>query len=114
MVSPNVQPDTRLNWTAIAELARPVATVADPPRATPRPDPAPWELLAHPADPRERLTAYLDAWAGMDEAAWPEANVKALYEDIMDIFRDHPEAEGWYRDWRAAHPTGGFDDAIEG
>ncbi len=66
-------------------------------------DPAPWELLARPQDPRERLTGYLDACASMDDAAWPEANVKALYEDIMDIFRDHSEAEAWYREWRAGH-----------
>jgi len=66
--------------------------------------PGPWNLLTHPPNPRERLTGYLDAWAGMDEAAWPEANVEALKEDIMDIFREHPEAEGWYQEWRAAHP----------
>lgn len=94
---------SRINWTAVAELAHP-ATLADPPRATPRPDPAPWDLLIHPPDPRERLTEYLDAWAGMDEAAWPEANVNALYEDIIDIFRDYPEADRWYQEWRAAHP----------
>ncbi len=64
---------------------------------------APWDLLTHPPDPRERLTRYLDAWAAMDEAAWPEANVRALYEDIMDIFREYPEAETWFNEWRAAH-----------
>jgi len=68
------------------------------------PAPAPWELLPHHSDPKERLFGYLDAWATMDEAAWPEANVKALYDDIMDIFQEHPEAEKWYREWRAAHP----------
>jgi hypothetical protein len=40
----------------------------------------------------------------MDEATWPEANVKALYEDIMDIFREYPAAETWFAEWRAAHP----------
>ncbi len=65
---------------------------------------ATWELLAHPLGPRERLTAYLNAWANMDESAWLEANVRALYEDIMDIFREHPESEVWYREWRATHP----------
>ena len=67
-------------------------------------DPEPWDLLTHPPDSQERLTEYLNAWATMDEAAWPEANVKALYEDIMDIFREHPEANGWFREWRAKHP----------
>ena len=66
--------------------------------------PAPWDLLTHPPDPRQPLTKYLEAWAGMDEVAWPEANVKALYDDIMDIFRECPEAERWFREWRAAHP----------
>ncbi len=79
-------------------------TLADPPKPETRPDPLTWEALSHPTDPRECLTGYLDAWAGMDEAAWPEANVKALYDDIMDIFCEHPEAEGWYREWRASHP----------
>jgi hypothetical protein len=56
-------------------------------------------------DPRTRLFGYLDAWAGMDESAWPEANVKALYEDIMDVFAEHPrDADGWFRAWRQAHP----------
>lgn len=54
--------------------------------------------------PRSHLWEYLDAWAGMDEATWPEANVNALLEDILDVFRDHPQAEAWYREWRAAHP----------
>jgi len=40
----------------------------------------------------------------MDEATWPEANVKAMYDDIMDIFTAHPEAESWFRTWRTAHP----------
>jgi hypothetical protein len=88
-------------------VARPGALSGPPaaaPVAIPGPDPAPWELLVHPADPRERLILYLDTWAGMDEATWPEANVKALYEDLLELFGDHPEAEGWYRDWRTAHP----------
>ncbi len=73
-------------------------------RSLGRAGPAPWELLAHPPDPRERLTAYLNAWANMDEATWPEPNVKALYEDIMDVLRDHPQSETWFREWRKAHP----------
>lgn len=63
--------------------------------------PDPLTDLLHP---RERLARYLDTWAGMDESAWPEANVKALYDDIMDLFHAHPEAEAWYRAWRTAHP----------
>ncbi len=88
--------DTRLDWRAIEAVAngRPVAPVK----------PGPWDLLTHPPDPRERLTGYLDTWAGMDEATWTEASVKALFDDIMDVFRDHPEADGWFREWRAVHP----------
>ncbi|MBI4537174.1 MAG: hypothetical protein HY712_04365 [candidate division NC10 bacterium] len=84
--------DTRLPWEAIEAVASP--------------DPLA-ELLngVRHLTPRERLTRHLDAWTGMDEAAWSEANVKALHEDIMDIFRDHPrEADGWFREWRRAHP----------
>ncbi len=103
MVSPNMQPDTRLNWTAIGELARRGA-LANPENAGIRTKQTPWDLLTHSLDARERLTGYLDAWGSMEEAAWPEANVKALYDDIMDIFRDHSEADGWYREWRTRHP----------
>ena len=78
--------------------------LAGPLKATSQTDPSPCELLTQSPEPRERLTRYLDTWAGMDEVAWPEANVKALFDDIMDIFREYPEAEGWYRAWRAAHP----------
>ena len=88
-----------LNRTQVAGTV----ALADRPKTGYRTDPAPWNLLTHPPDPRERLTEYLNVWAGMNEAAWPEANVKALYEDIMDIFREYPEAEGWFRDWRKAH-----------
>jgi hypothetical protein len=40
----------------------------------------------------------------MDEFVWPEANVRALYEDIMDVFEEHPEANVWFREWRATNP----------
>jgi hypothetical protein len=41
----------------------------------------------------------------MDESLWPDANIKALYDDIMDIFRDHPvAAETWFKQWRDSHP----------
>lgn len=91
-------PDTRLNWTAITQLASPVA-LADPPRR------ATYDLPCHGSeDPRARLWSLLDTWGSMNEDAWPEANVKALYDDIMDVFRDHLEADAWFREWRAAHP----------
>jgi hypothetical protein len=32
-----------------------------------------------------------------------EANVKALNEDIMDIFAEHAEANAWFRAWRGLH-----------
>ena len=93
-------------WELVEELnASPVeggAELAGP--AAPWTAPALYEQLAHPPGPQGRLWLLLDTWAGMDEAAWPEANIKALYEDLMDIFRDHPEAETWYREWRKAHP----------
>lgn len=54
--------------------------------------------------PRGRLWVLLSTWAGMDEAVWSEANVRALYDDIMDLFRDYREANAWFREWRAAHP----------
>lgn len=57
------------------------------------------------AGPRARLLKMLDTWATMDESTWPAANVQALYQDIMDMFRAHPiEADGWYRAWRRDHP----------
>jgi len=56
--------------------------------------------------PKARLHQLLATWAWMDESAWPEANVQALYEDILDLFRDHPgEADAWFKEWRAAHPA---------
>jgi hypothetical protein len=88
--------DTRLDWEAIEAAASGRAMVS----ATL----APWELLTHPSDPRERLSEYLNTWAGMDEFVWPEANVRALYEDIMDVFEEHPEANVWFREWRATNP----------
>ena len=77
------------------------AALADPPT------PAICDLAYHTSEPpRDRLWRCLDTWASMDEPAWPEANVRALYEDIMDIFHDRPhEADGWFREWRAAHPA---------
>ncbi len=57
-----------------------------------------------PVEPKARLWILLDAWAGMDEATCSEANVKALHDDILDLFSSHPEADRWFREWRAAHP----------
>lgn len=56
--------------------------------------------------PAVRLSRLLDAWSGMDESKWTEANVAALYQDIMDVFKAYPaEADVWYRTWRREHPA---------
>lgn len=66
---------------------------------------APCELLTRPPDSRERLTGYLDAWAGMDEAAWHPEAVDRLKDEILDVFQEHPgEADTWFKEWRKAHP----------
>ena len=97
MLRQDGQPDTRLNWTAVAELARPAALAEPRLRAM-------YDPLYHAPDPKARLWFLLDLWASMHEAEWSEANVNALYEDIMDLFRDHEEADAWFREWREAHP----------
>jgi len=66
--------DTRLDWDAIEAVASGQTTTAPP---------APPGLTG---SPRTRLFVCLDTWATIDEDSWPEASVKALYEDIMDIF----------------------------
>ncbi len=63
-----------------------------------------WPGNADPEAARAYLWRLLDLWNGMDEATWPEANVKAIYDDVLDLFREHPEANAWFRAWRAAHP----------
>jgi hypothetical protein len=65
----------------------------------------PVQLDLGDATPRTRLVRCLDLWATMDEATWSEPNVKALLDDIMDLFREYPEADGWFAEWRAAHPA---------
>jgi hypothetical protein len=40
----------------------------------------------------------------MDEDQWTQEAVAGLKDQILDLFRDHPEAEAWYREWRAGHP----------
>lgn len=82
-------------WEAIEAQARgitlasPLALGVDP-------------LLADIATaPAVRLARLLDTWSTMDESAWTDASVQALYGDIMDVFKAHPrEANGWYRTWR--------------
>jgi len=57
------------------------------------------------AGPQDRLVKMLNDWSTMDESAWSEANVQALYRDIADLFKAHPvEAGGWYQAWRREHP----------
>jgi hypothetical protein len=67
---------------------------------------------------KAHLWRLLDLWAGMDESqttesvmsgqpvpVWTEANIKALYEDILDLFSAFPkDADRWFREWRQAHP----------
>lgn len=86
-------------WEAVQDLDAGLK----PGGLTPEATVAPLVATVH-LDPKARLSSLLDTWAGMDEAAWAEANVKALYDDLMDIFRDHREADGWYREWRAKNP----------
>lgn len=64
---------------------------------------SPSDLFSRLPDPRARLSALLHTWTNMNEGTSPEANVRDLYVDIMEIFRDHPEAEAWFGDWRATH-----------
>ncbi len=40
----------------------------------------------------------------MDEVAWRQDHIDMIKNMILDIFREHPEAESWYREWRATHP----------
>ena len=68
-----------------------------------KPDAAPMEMLLTTA--RMRLFSYLDLWAEMNGQAWIEANVRALHDDLMDVFEEHPgEADCWLREWRTQHP----------
>jgi hypothetical protein len=63
------------------------------------------DTLSHPPDPKARLWILLDTWTGVDEAAWTPEAVDRLKDEILDIFKAHPEAERWFREWRAAHPA---------
>ncbi len=55
-----------------------------------RPTNAVFDIPIHTSPPWTRLWSLLDTWAGIDERAWSEANVKALYDDIMDVFQENP------------------------
>jgi hypothetical protein len=87
--------DTRLDWKAIEAAAN---RHAGPGQTSPVSD------LFDPPDPRTRLWRLLDLRAAQDDATETAANVKALFDDILDVFRDHPEANRWFHEWRAAHP----------
>ncbi len=64
-----------------------------------------WPASLKPDGPRAYLSRLLNNWADMDETTWPEANIKALYDDIMDIFSAFPkDADRWFREWRERHP----------
>jgi len=91
-----------------AEVKAPAVTTPTPapkpaepaPAMGPRPVP-----LVDPGDPRAALWWYLDTWAGMNEDEWAQDAVTALYNAVIGFWTDYPDvAEGWWRDWRAAHP----------
>jgi hypothetical protein len=53
---------------------------------------------------RARLWALLDRWTTLPEDAWTRAAVDQLRDEILDVFTSQPEADAWFREWRAAHP----------
>jgi len=55
-------------------------------------------------DPKARLWHVLDEWVGLDEATTSAGDMTRLKDELMDLFATHPEAEGWYREWRATRP----------
>ncbi len=57
-----------------------------------------------PPDPKARLSSLLTTWFTMNETAWRQGDVDTIKYIIMDIFDQHPDAEGWFRTWKAAHP----------
>ncbi len=54
--------------------------------------------------PKTRLWILLDSWSGMDEATWHMEAVDQIKNGILDLFKAHPEADTWFREWRAANP----------
>lgn len=76
-----------------------------------------WSCERTPDQAKAYLWRLLDLWTTMDEsemstsvlsgqavAVWSEPNVKALHEDIMDVFAANREANTWFAEWRALHP----------
>jgi hypothetical protein len=57
-----------------------------------------------PPDPKARLWRLLDEWASPDEATNTQETVDRLKDKILDMFRDQPEADQWFREWRRTHP----------
>ncbi len=55
-------------------------------------------------DPKARLWHVLSEWASLEEAKVTPEEVDRLKAEIMDLFRDCPEAENWHREWREMHP----------
>ena len=78
---------------------RGAVALADPPA------PGICDLACHTSDHLERLWSLLDQWAGMDEVTWHPEAVDRLKDDILDVFKAHPEADAWFRDWREKHPA---------
>ncbi len=101
-----------MNELALARvLARargegPAEPAADPKPAEPSPATGPRPVaLVDPGNPRAALHWHLDTWAEMKEAEWTRDQVGALYNAILAFWTDYPgKAEGWWREWRAAHP----------
>ena len=62
------------------------------------------DRLTVPPVARTALWRLLDRWARLETAAGSEANVKALYDAILDVFAAYPEAGLWYQAWREQNP----------
>jgi hypothetical protein len=56
------------------------------------------------APSRVHLWALLDRWTTLSEDAWTQEAVDRLKVEILAMFRAHPEADAWFREWRAAYP----------
>ncbi len=54
--------------------------------------------------PQAKLWVLLDRWTCMNEVNWSPEAVDRLKDEILDLFASHPEADAWFREWRAAHP----------
>ncbi len=57
-----------------------------------------------PLDPQIRLRSLLTTWATLDEDHWTQEAVDTLKDSILDLFRDYPEADAWFKEWREIHP----------